>query len=372
MKIKILCGLCFFLISIVSCQNNSNSNVPIATPASIGNFPLKEYWHKDFDNEIEAIALGSGVLVTGHTDQNGAVIQAFDVTSGKSLWKSNLQGSKNAGINIVIVEKLVYVIYSPSIFAIDLDTGKLVFGNESDTSSIDGIKAFTNKHLFMVKISEGVFAFDRVTGKLSWRVLLGRGQVDVFLNTTNKLVYIVYGKDVIAVNESDGSIAWQKEIGFLGSSEIYNDVIYFSNSKTDNAPKTYLQAVSLNTNDVLWVYKLTTEIKCIKATSDSIIAVTNDTIIKFDRLSGEKAWAYYTSLNIYCPIIIMDKVIYLKDGGSNEFIAIAEENGDTLGRLDFEDSSGFGYTIPDDNLLSSTYPFNTLALYLKNSVHVYK
>jgi outer membrane protein assembly factor BamB len=152
-RIKILCGLCFLLVSTISCQNNSNLNVPIGTPASIGDFPLKEYWHKDFDNEIKAMALGSGILVTGLTEQNSAVVQAFDITSGASLWKSNLQGSNNAGISIVIIEKLIYVIYSPSIFAIDLDTGKLVFRKYFDTSSIDEIKAFTEKHLFMVKIS---------------------------------------------------------------------------------------------------------------------------------------------------------------------------------------------------------------------------
>lgn len=371
-KIKIFCGLCFLVISTVSCQNNSNSSAPIGTPASIGNFPLKENWHKDFDKEIEAMALGSGVLVIGLTNQNGAVIQAFDVTSSKSLWKSNLQGGNNAGINIVIIEKLVYVIYSPSIFAIDLDTGKMVFETASDTSSVDEIKAFTDKHLFMVKTSEGVFAFDRFTGQLSWQVLLGRGQVNVFPDTANKLVYIIHGEYVIAVKESDGSVAWQKEIGFRGSSGFYDDVIYFSRSETDNTPKAHLQAINLHTNDILWDYKLTTEIKCIKATSDSVVAITEDTIIKFDRLSGEKLWAYYTSPNIYCSLIIMDKVIYLKDGDSNEFIAIAEGNGDILGRLDFEDSGGIGYTIPDDNLLSSTYPFNTLALYLKNSVYVYK
>lgn len=371
-KIKILCGLCFLLASTISCQNSSSFNVPIGTPASIGDFPLKENWHKDFDNEIKAMALGSGILVTGFTEQNGAVVQAFDTTSGTSLWKSNFQGSNNAGINIVIVEKLVYVIYSPSIFAIDLDTGKLVFKNYFDTSSIDEINAFTDKHLFMVKISEGVFAFDRFNGQLSWQVFLGRGRVDVFPDATNKLVYIVHGKYIMAVNESDGSLAWKKEIGFHGSVAFYDNVVYYPNSETGNTPETHLQAISLNANDVLWDYKLTTEIKCIKAMSDSVIAITNDTIIKFDSLSGEKLWAYYTSANIYCPLIIMDKVIYLKDGDSNEFIAIAEENGDILGRLDFEDSGGIGYAIPDDNLLSSTYPFNTLALYLKNSIYVYK
>ncbi len=371
-KIKILCTLCFLFISTVSCQNNSTSDVPLGTPVSIGDFPLKENWHRDFDNELQAMALGSGVLVTGLTDQNGAVIQAFDMTSGISLWKSNLHGKNNFFTNIVVVDKLVYVIYPPSVFAIDLDTGKLVFENDLGLLGTNEIKAFTDKHIFMVQVSEGVFALDRFTGKLSWQVLLGRGHVDVFSDNTNKLVYIVHGKYIKAVNELDGSLVWQKDIGFHGPVEFYDNFMYYPNSEIENTPETHLQAVNLNTNDILWDFELTREIQCAKVTSESIIAVTDRTIINLDRLSGEKVWEYYTSPYIYCPLIIIDKVIYLKDGYNNQFIAIAKENGNILGKLDFEDSNGIGYAIPGDNLLSSTYPFNMLAVYLKNSVYVYR
>lgn len=364
--------MCLTIISIVSCQNKSNSNNPIGAPESIGGFPLQASWHKDFDNELKAMDLDSGVLVTGITDHNGAVIQAFDITSGVSLWKSSLQGNNDSGINIAISDKLVYVIYSSSIFAIDLDTGKLVFGNDFSASSINGIKAFTDEHIFLVQVSEGVFAFDRFTGNLSWQVLLGRGSIDVFPDSKNKLVYIVHGEYVKAVNETDGSLVWQKEIGLYGSVEFYEGVIYFSNDKTNDSSEIYLQAINLNTNDVMWDFELQREFKCARATNDSIIAITNETIIKLDRLSGKKVWEYYTSPDIYCPIITMNEIIYLKDGTSNQFIAISQENGDKLGYLDFEDSSGLGYPIPEDNLLSTTYPFNVLALYLKNSVYVYK
>lgn len=371
-KIKIIFSICLAITSIISCQNKSISQDPISTPESVGNFPLKESWHKDFDNEIKAMALDSGVLVTGITDQNGAVIQAFDINSGVSLWKSNLQGNNNAGINIFIIDKLVYVTYSPSIFAIDLDTGKLVFENNFDAANIAEIKAFTDKYIFIVKISEGVFAFDRFTGLLSWQVLIGRGSIDVFTDTKHKLVYIVHGEYIKAVNETDGSLVWQKAIDSYSSVEFYDDFIYYSTEKTEDNSELHLKAIDLNVNDVIWDFKLTREIQCARATKDNIIAITEETIINLDRASGKKIWEYYTSPDIYCPIIIMNKVIYLKDGFSNQLIAISQENGSKLGSMDFEDSSWLGYATPEDNLLSSTYTFNTLALYLKNSIYVYK
>lgn len=371
-KINNIFCVCLTIISIVSCQNKSNPNNPIGTPESIGGFPLQVSWHKDFDNELKAMDLDSGVLVTGITDYNGAVIQAFDITSGLSLWKSSLQGNNDASLNIFIIDKLVYIIYSPSIFALDLDTGKLAFGNDFGVSSINGNKAFTDEHIFLVQVSEGVFAFDRLTGNLSWQVLLGRGSIDIFPDSKNKLVYIVHGEYIKAINETDGSLVWQKEIGLYSLVEFYEDVVYFSNDKTKDSSEIHLKAINLNTNDVMWDFELQREFKCARATNDSIIAITDETIIKLDRLSGKKVWEYYTSPDIYCPIIIMNKVIYLKDGVSNQFIAISQENGDKLGYLDFEDSSGLGYAIPEDNLLSSANPFNVLAIYLKNSVYVYK
>jgi len=370
-NLKIIFALFVLLISTAGCQNHSNSDVPVDLPKSIGDFPLKEHWRKDFDSELKAMALGSGALITGIVNDDGAVIQAFDITTGSSLWKSELSGN-STGINIMMVDKSVYVVFASKLAAIDLDTGDLIFETEIGASIIDEIAAFTDKHIFVVQVSEGVYAYDRSTGKPSWHILVGRGNVDVFPDTAHQLVYIIHGEYLKAVNVRDGSLAWQKQIGFHGPVEYYDGFIYYSNSDIKDGLENHLQALSLETKKAHWDFDLNGEIKCIKATSDSIIAITNQAIARLDRLSGEKIWGYYISPDVYCPPVIMGDVIYLKDGSSNQFIAMEQENGDLLGRLDFEDSGGFGYKISKDNLLSSIYPSPILVFYSKNSVYIYK
>ena len=114
-----------FLITIAGCQKNSNSDIPADSAKIIGKFPLKEHWRKDFDRELNAMALGSGALVTGIVDDDGAVLQAFDMATGSSLWKHEIPGN-SIGIDIMVVDKSVYVIYAPKLIAVDLNTGNII------------------------------------------------------------------------------------------------------------------------------------------------------------------------------------------------------------------------------------------------------
>ena len=370
-KSKLLCTMTFTLVLIVSCQNNSNPDVPATEPKIVGNFPLEGYWRKDFDSELEAMAWGSDVLITGILDDGRAIIQAFDITTESSIWKHELPGN-SIGINIIVVGKSVYVVFSPKLIAMDLKTGGLLFETDIQASSIDEIAASSDGHVFVVQVSEGVYAVDRFTGKQSWEFLVGRGNVDVFSDTTHELIYIIHGDDLKAINDQDGSLEWQKQIDNQGAVQYYDGFIYYSNSEVPDGSENHLKALSLETKEVIWDFELSEEIKCISATSDSIIVVTTRTLAKLDRISGEKEWEYYISPNVYCPTVIQNSVIFLKIGSSNQIIAMGLDDGSFLGQLDFEDSVGIGYEIPKDNLLSLTYSYPVLAFYIDNSMYIYK
>jgi len=382
--LKNLAAIFFVLISIAGCQDNSNSDIRADSPKIVGDFPLKEHWRKDFDSELKAMALGSGMLITGIIDDDGAVIQAFDIATGSSLWKNVLPGN-SIDIKIMVVDKSVYVIYAPKLFAMDLNTGDLIFETDIRASSGDEIAAFTDNHIFVIQISEGVYAYDRYTGKLSWQILVGRGNVNVFpaVIATRQLVYIIHGEYLKAVNERDGSLVWQRQIGFHGPAGYagYRDGIlyystsnihYSSNNKIQEEAGTQILALDLGTNSQLWENELGNQGECMATENDGIITITTETIAMSDLKSGEKVWEYYIPLEVYCPPVIMEGVIYLKDFFTNQVIAMKQENGALLGRLDFEDSGWFGYKIPTDNLLSSIEPFPVLAFYSKNSVYVFK
>jgi outer membrane protein assembly factor BamB len=372
-KLAILIAMFFILASTGSCRNNSDSQTPEESAQIVGDFPLKEYWKKDLKGELKAMALDSGMLITGIVDNDGAVIQAFDIATGSSLWKSDLPGD-SIGINIMMVDKLVYIIFAPKLFAIDLDTGNIIFETDIGASIVDEIAAVSGEQVFVVQVSEGVFAYDRFTGKLSWQIFLGRGNVDVFSDTTHDLVYIVHGEYLKAVNEKDGNLAWQIQIGLHGVVGYHDGILYYSTSKIKGKAETQIQALDLEAKSQLWENELGNEVDCISTENNGVIAIATETIVMVDPKSGEKTWEYYIPLGVYCPLAMLDGVIYLKDGSSNQVVAMQQENGNLilLGRLDFEDSGGIGYKTPRDNLLSSTYPFPLLVFYLNHSVYVYK
>lgn len=372
-KLENVVVMFLFLVTIAGCQNNSNSDVSADSPKIIGNFPLKEHWRRDFDRELNAMALGSGTLVTGIVDDDSAEIQAFDIATGSSLWKHEFPGD-SIGIKITIVDKLVYVLYAPKLIAVNLNTGNLFFVTDIGASIGDEIVAFTDKHIFVVQVSEGAFAYDRFTGKPSWQILVGRGNVDVFPDTINGLVYIVHGEHLRAINEQDGSLAWKIQIGLHGAVEYHNGILYYSASKAKGEAETQIHALDVGTRSQLWENELGNEVDCLTMENNGIIAITAETIAMMDTNSGENVWEYYLPLGVYCPPVTVDGVIYLKDGSSNQVIAMEQDNGNLnlLGRLDFEDSGGIGYKIPKDNLLNAINPFSVLVFYLKNSVYVYR
>jgi outer membrane protein assembly factor BamB len=371
-KLDFLCLTILLLISIVGCKNNSNSNSTSSDlPKRIGDFPLELNWKKDLYGELEAMDLQSGVLVTGVVNDKEAVIQAFDITTGSRLWKREISGN-GIGINIKIADKSVYVVFSPRLVAMDLMTGDLTFETDIQASDIDEIAGISKDHIFIFRVSEGVYAYNRLTGEMSWRTILGRGNVNVIPDVTHDLVYIIHGEYLDAVYEEDGSVAWQQEIGFHGQVGYYEGLVYYSNNKAKDGLENHLQALSLSTKKQLWNSDLNEEIKCINTTSDNLIVITNQALVNFDRLSGEKIWGYYISQDVYCPPTILRDVVYIKDGFDNQISAYDRENGDLLGSLDFEDSTGIGYKIPKDNLITSVEPFPVLVFYLKNSVYVYK
>lgn len=361
----------FILLSTtISCLSNSTSATSINTQKAIGDFPLKINWWINLENKVKAMALNSNVLTTGIINNETFVVESFDLETGSSLWVHQFPGDEIG--NITTSNGVVYVISTPELIAMDIDNGNLIFENDIQGSSLDRIVLVSDKHIFIIRISQGVYVYDKFNGELSWQFPLGRGGINVFSDNDYNLIYIVHGEDIWAVDEGDGTIVWQKQIGDYGAMKSYNGKLYFSSSRDQGNTYNYLQSADLDTKEIEWEIKLDSEIECVEATSTSVFVITAQTVNKFDKLSGNKIWGYYISPDIYCPPVITDDVIYLKDGSANQIIAISQEDGNVLGRLDFEDSNWFGYEIPNDNLGFSGSPYSLLVFYVNNFVYVYK
>ena len=371
-RFPILIIVFLILVSTSGCQDKADSRMPVV-PKVIDNFPLMEHWRRGFDGKVKAMALGSGRLVAGIIGDNDAIIQAFDIGSGSSLWQIKLSG-KGIGIQIVVVDSVVYIIYAPKLFAVNLDTGNPIFEIDIHASIGDEVGAISDEHIYIVQLSEGVYAYDKLTGKQSWKILVGRGNVDVFLDSVHDLVYIVHGETLSAVSEQDGSLAWQFPIGFHGAVGYKDGILYYSASEINVEAKTQIRALDVGRKTQIWENKLGRGIDCLAMENNGLVAINKETMAIFDPRSGERAWEYFIPLGVYCPIVALEGVIYLKDGFSNQIIAMQQgENTLTLlGRVDFQDPEGIGYEIPKDNLLGSTYPFPLIAFYLDNLVFVFK
>jgi outer membrane protein assembly factor BamB len=362
----------FVLIIGNGCRDNLESYTLMESPKVIGAFPLKERWKKDFDGDVKAMALGSDLLVAGIIEKDRAVIQAFDVSTGSSRWKSEIPGT-GMGIDLTISENVVYAICASKLIALNLDSGEELFQTDIGASIVDEIVAVSDEHVFVVQISEGVYVYDKLTGNLSWQLSLGRGNVDVFWDAERDLVYIVHGESVRAVNEQDGALAWESRIGPHGAVGYQDEVLYYSASNVKDGAKTDVHAFRIDTKSELWKTELGRDVDCITMQDDGLIAVTTETIAMVDPKLGDKVWEYYIPLGVYCPPIFAGGVIYLKDGSNNQLIAMQQVDGrlSLLGNLDFEDPGGLGYQIPNDNLLYSNDPFPYLAFYLRNLLYVF-
>ncbi len=356
------------LIILSACSNNSTTYLD--TPDIRGEFPLSLLWKKKFQEKINVMTLHSGLVIIGTINGNHAIVQALDQLNGVVNWTYEIEGDA-VDLNIVTKDEYVYIFYGTKFLALNISDGEEIFEADTQFSGYGDFVMVNNQHILFNQISKGLFVYDRMTGEQAWSYLVGRGEMQVFLDNERGLVHVIHGELITVLNELDGSLVKTQSIGEFGVVGYDGNNLYYSSTPSDGAINR-LEALNVRDMREIWHLDLSYEVKCLDVATENILIITDQTILSLDKLSGSKKWEYYISQDIYCPPVMLSDNVYLKDGSNFSILAIEKETGDVQGVLDFQKKAWLGYEMPKDDLLSSVGEIPALVLYMDNSVFVYR
>lgn len=177
-------------------------------------------------------------------------LYSLNSATGSENWI--FTGSKNRLIGSPLV--MDQMIYQPStdenLYAIDL-TGKQVWVQQTGGPLWGQPAAGSDCGcIYVPSMDHQVYSFDATTGELRWKTSdLGAAVVGTPAVGSNGTVYIgTFGKEVMALNDTDGSIKWRftTQDWVWSGPALENDVLYFGDLSG------YLYALNAEDGTTIW------------------------------------------------------------------------------------------------------------------------
>jgi len=313
-------------------------------------------WGADVAGGVTAFVLDQGVIYaqgqgTGSNNEN---LVAINATTGETLW-SIITGNNGEGLNNTLAagNGLVFagcVItpkgeeYAGGICAYEKGLGRLKwsYSNECNCappSNVGTPLVYSNGTLYFGYAyggsggAEYMVALDAQTGSVLWTY--GTGTSNTLGSATpvvgNGKVFFTggaSGQNVIAVNQSNGLLAWTASIGANTSGLTYapNNVLYVNGGSSGE-----LQALNASTGAQLWSVEYNSSAFPVSVANGLIYATGSDgNVYKFRSANGAQVWSI--SVGSESSVSLANGVLYEGEQGPNNaaFAAYAMSSGDSL------------------------------------------
>ncbi len=219
-------------------------------------------------------------------------LEAFNATTGRELWKDNI----NAETAPVVANGIVYIgsyaingPYNP-VYALNAITGKTLWSN-----TIFGIwgtdsPTVADGTLYIGSGQGTLYAYNARTGVQRWSASTGVNEVaDTTPAVDNGIVYVTVGSQYLeAFNAASGKQLWSVQDGGFSSPAAAYGLVYI----TDNS--NYMRAYSGKTGKLVWEYTNTDDSKLVDGTLSPAVANRVVYACGFGGYTGIKAFSALT------------------------------------------------------------------------------
>jgi len=209
-----------------------------------------------WERQLQSWYLPLGPVVAGPrlilSLDHPARLEAYDLATGASLWKSQPLGSANVASTPVVSGNLAYVTADNSVYAVNLKSGSAAWS--TDVAGGGSGPAISNGLLFTSSAGHR-YGIEARSGTYLWHdysdVSGGGGAVPA----VGEYVYVVdrdwdlsfYPPTVFAFEPETGQLAWKRSFAATGLSELAltDDAVYLTDRQI-------LRAINPSTGDDLW------------------------------------------------------------------------------------------------------------------------
>jgi outer membrane protein assembly factor BamB len=362
---RIAIGFLLSAILISGCYltgGNPGEKYPIASD----NFPLLEVWNYQTANNILALTINNNNVFFGTGGDEGNLYK-MDFVKKIVLWHDRLSGA-GQNMQILVSDKLVFVTYANLLFAIDKDDGQILWNKSGLNTFVDRIIAYSNLHIIVLEVSESINAYDDA-GNINWTFPIGRGNVSLFYESSTGLVYFFQGDRIVAINDKNGKIEWEKHFKSIGIALYKDGIMYYS--LNNELFRNYLFAYDIKSNSPRWEIPLDNVIRGIYGIDDTLIVTTENSLAAINNNSGNKLWETPIQADLYSSPIIMHGTIFMRNTVANEIVAIQLINGNVIGSLDFGKPNGFLLILPEPSAVADLQE-ELVIISNRNKFYIYK
>jgi outer membrane protein assembly factor BamB len=196
---------------------------------------VREVWRRKIGSGFSGIAVAGARGYTGESDGNDDHAVAFDVATGRELWRARLgptyrghSGSKDGPISTPTADDGRVFIVGPrgGLFALDSATGRVLWQHDlkAEYKAADPVYGFGTSplivgNLLVVQVggeTHNLAAFDKKTGKLAWAAAHTKTNgysSPAFGTLGGRPQIVVHANDsVFGVAPEDGSLLWKQAI----------------------------------------------------------------------------------------------------------------------------------------------------------------
>lgn len=323
----------FLLLLLLSYQLETHRPQP--APEINPGFPLREIWHYQAEELITTapVALEYSILV-----RTQKAIYAVDVSSGSIQWKTEIPRRETiiparTG-NLIIAES------DTELLALNARNGQIVWKQAIQTPSGIGVIAASPKRVLVSCIKSGVIAYDMETGQQKWEVIIGRGNIKVFIE--GDTTYIVSYNRLQARDLLTGSLLWEMPMSSNGRSVFADGVLYHVVLENEyNSIATF----DVHSQVEKWKARLPDEFYAMSLAGDMLLVGTYSGVVAMDALTGGQLWIADVEFGIYQAPLLVGKVVYVRGEENNKIYALSPKDGSILGYV----QAGLPHTYSDND-----------------------
>lgn len=258
-------------------------------------------------------SIDNNVIVTADHCTNCSV-QGINSNSGSTLWSVSLpQGARESTVsdNTAFIGSDDWFVR-----AIDINSGNLLWTSPQLNDGITTAPAVADGKVFAGTWNSKLYALDAADGHKIWDYTVSSSQLVLFGSPTvaNGKVYIAAGKNIYAVNTSNGSLVWKSPNldNFVGISPsiVENKLFFISDSGT-------IYSLSADTGQINWTYSTNSPSGVPNWSSAAIangivyIGSGNGNLYAFDKDTGNVLWSYDLGGPIQASPVIANGLLYI-------------------------------------------------------------
>ncbi len=166
----------------------------------------------------------TGKMLLGFASGN---VIAFDVKSGKQLWKKNLESAvygslSSSGTSIFLTTM------NNTVWALDSSSGTEQWKHTPDNRMPGGKILYSNDKVVLSSFNNSVFALKTKSGKIAWEKKLSGTPVSHPVSADGNAIVATTDGSIYKLNANNGAIQWQKNIGtaIRIAPEVTQDSVY--------------------------------------------------------------------------------------------------------------------------------------------------